>query len=493
MSRKAAIAKRMAFENQIYQDEEQEYVTSGAKLKCNKGTEETILVVPCVGTLGSSGRPKANVTHRDPNQYPDGNFEDEEYFGNCMMLAKQEVLRERSEGNQLTNISEILASVKMLVNEIEEMLESDISDIKCRPVLDSDWAGGIAGTYVGDDYALSDGCYLYCTNGGGRIEVVEAESDRPPDLIGKALIRAWMHEHVGNDAWGSISQVTVNEINATLYRNGITPSERGERYRTEIAHLMSQVAVETEYGRHLVEYLPGGNERQTRDFFNVFYGPPLLDGRGHAEHFSMGNHLGNDSNNNGSRFRGAGGIQITWRVNYQAFAIYLLIQREPRLYQRGFRAINPDRPRGTFRDGRILEPDHMPYMRSRELINEDSDFDETALIIDEVYERILDELRTLGICDDPEIRRITDIVTEGAEHVARYFPWSSLDWFWQEKVRPVFDLHGAGTTSAHVTAAINYRTDTYERREDLFDELIALWDEWLGEGRCFACGEVHYN
>lgn len=88
--------------------------------------------------------------------------------------------------------------------------------------------------------------------------------------------------------WCDVSENILDDLNITLNRFNITTTER-------IRHFMSQCAVESQYGYYTEEIASG----------------TAYEGR---------TDLGNTQLGDGTKFKGAGYIQVTGRANYQAFA-----------------------------------------------------------------------------------------------------------------------------------------------------------------------------
>jgi len=508
-----------------YQEDEDilgEYVTSGAKLICDGcvgslNCTNVTFKIPresCTGQL-EGGRPQANSKHTDVDENFVGDFgvceQKKVYLTELATLSERiETLEGSKDGWFRSAVIGILrffgsdvssnhTEINAEIEEINGRLENPrFEDYQCaiefyegaewQNVAEYPRSVDVSGKVNGDNTIApalltgENGSYINCKF-GGTIKVIENPQPIVHELVSVDLIETWMNENVPGAEWENISEADIREINEALHRNGITE-------RNGIAHILSQVVIENGYGRLVLEEMhqpqPGDN---VVTYFNRRYGP------NHNQHNLMGNHLGTDPSNNGSRYRGAGHIQLTWRVNYQAFATFLLIQNDSRLYDQGFRAINPRRPRGRRDDnGNQLEPDHMQSMRNEGIISQNSNLDNTAVIVDEVYSEILVALDELGIANNHDILQITRIVTVGAEHVAQYFPWSSLDWFWEEKIRPVFDANDGEPTSLQVTNAINQGTPSAGRREMLYYALMRVWDDLYGEdeGGCIYCGSIEH-
>ena len=466
-----------------------EHVVSGAKLVCDgscspEGPSDMILHVECVGEL-SNGRPLANAKHNNVDE----NFEDEGavYFGTCEI--KQDNIAELEElQNSDSSLAQIiLNTISSIANLVEALFGDDASD-DCEIEFDPGtyWENYAEGVYVDGEVngdrnnanALYIGeSFIYCKH-GGRITV---EENGLPDekLISQALLQAWAASRGVDEGWGAISQAEIEEMNAVFHRLGITGSQ--------IHHALAQIAAETGYGRWLFER-PWGliiapieySEEEMISYFNEKYGSS------HVDYYVLGNFLGDDHPNNGSRFRGAGFKQLTGRTNYQAFAINLLLEEFPELRLPPHHAewINPNAP-GHNMDAVISNMGlTIPSVHAHEL---------TAVVIDALYEKILEILEDdLNInMTSARVTNITRIVTEGAEFVGNHFPWESFEFYWRTRVSALF-VGGANPNPDDVTTTINPRENQHNRdlRVTLYNSIRDFWEEFLAV-YCFYCGESH--
>lgn len=91
--------------------------------------------------------------------------------------------------------------------------------------------------------------------------------------------------------WRNITESMVNDLNRTLSLFDISTPDR-------LAHFMSQCGHESGLGIYTKELASGSAYEYRKDLGNIYAG-------------------------DGSKYKGAGHIQLTGRVNYQAFANYI--------------------------------------------------------------------------------------------------------------------------------------------------------------------------
>lgn len=211
----------------------------------------------------------------------------------------------------------------------------------------------------------------------------------------KILTDAEIRQLLLNCNWNEseITQDVINDLQYTMKKYDINTQK-------EVCAFLAQCTFETGGGRNTVEL---GDE----SYFN--------------------------GTKYGSKYRGAGYIQLTWKYGYQAFAIYLVLREYPQLKD-------------------CVEYKNPAY-NSEEIIE-----DEYCLMIEEAKKRGID------------ISHYTNIVDIGYSYLAENFAWESAGYFWD--INSVNDLIENGGTIDDITTVVNRYDDTYSERASLYYTFI---------------------
>ncbi len=136
----------------------------------------------------------------------------------------------------------------------------------------------------------------------------------------------------------------------------------------------------------------------------------------------------------GSKYRGVGYIQMTWKYSYRAFATYLALQAHPELSNYT-----------TFRS---------PNNNYANAINRE-------------YTKLLNGAKTLGL----NISTYTNIVDKGYTYVSDNFAWESAGYDWT--IKQLNSLVDSGASVDDVSRKINrWDTATFPLRKALYDKII---------------------
>jgi hypothetical protein len=144
-----------------------------------------------------------------------------------------------------------------------------------------------AGKYVD---AITTGDFLTCFY-GGIIEIVEVPTVNGTKWQGKEYVTAYQLSAMGLIG---VTDSMVNDLNRVLFKYEINTIER-------IRHFLAQVQHESGNGKTLIEQYNGNSPESyfsNRDF------------RPEYEHTHAGD---------GARYRGAGYMQLTWKINIGVF------------------------------------------------------------------------------------------------------------------------------------------------------------------------------
>jgi len=205
---------------------------------------------------------------------------------------------------------------------------------KCKPDIEGlVWQGldnGEAVVKIAQNNAfLMNDAYMFCHHGQGLLYLDDSGQHLPvvEDVLDESIEDEIVEENVGFKNPLPLTMEQLNDFGFVIDSSGLQNLNRVlTKYKINnnlrISFFMGQVAHETFYGVRTLEY--GGINPV--EYFNNKYHPTT----------SAGINLGNLYENDGSRFRGAGYLQITGRWNYTAFSNYV---GNPNIVDQGYELV----------------------------------------------------------------------------------------------------------------------------------------------------------
>jgi predicted chitinase len=270
---KELMAKHYAFYGQF--QKEKEYVKRGSILWCSGGSKMSAFDILNDHGVEKAGSPIGICTDCKANQNIDT-------FGSCK--------KPTTEGypERPTMIPTVKSQFPFIMHKCIPMLNGSCSKTKSSKIKIWDES---AGKYVD---AITTGDFLTCFY-GGIIEIVEVPTVNGTKWQGKEYVTAYQLSAMGLIG---VTDSMVNDLNRVLFKYEINTIER-------IRHFLAQVQHESGNGKTLIEQYNGNSPESyfsNRDF------------RPEYEHTHAGD---------GARYRGAGYMQLTWKITYRSFSEYV--------------------------------------------------------------------------------------------------------------------------------------------------------------------------
>jgi len=270
---KELMAKHYAFYGQF--QKEKEYVKRGSILWCSGGSKMSAFDILNDHGVEKAGSPIGICTDCKANQNIDT-------FGSCKKPTP-EGYPERP-----AVIPTVKSQFPFIMHKCIPMLNGSWSKTKSSKIKIWDES---AGKYVD---AITTGDFLTCFY-GGIIEIVEVPTVNGTKGQGKEYVTAYQLSAM---VWIGVTDSMVNGLNRVLFKYEINTIER-------IRHFLAQVQHESGNGKTLIEQYNGNSPESyfsNRDF------------RPEYEHTHAGD---------GARYRGAGYMQLTWKITYRSFSEYV--------------------------------------------------------------------------------------------------------------------------------------------------------------------------
>jgi predicted chitinase len=270
---KELMAKHYAFYGQF--QKENKYVKRGSILWCSGGSKMSAFDILNDHGVEKAGFPIGICTDCKANQNIDT-------FGSCKKPTP-EGYPERP-----AVIPTVKSQFPFIMHKCIPMLNGSWSKTKSSKIKIWDES---AGKYVD---AITTGDFLTCFY-GGIIEIVEVPTVNGTKGQGKEYVTAYQLSAMG---WIGVTDSMVKDLNRVLFKYEINTIER-------IRHFLAQVQHESGNGKTLIEQYNGNSPESyfsNRDF------------RPEYEHTHAGD---------GARYRGAGYMQLTWKITYRSFSEYV--------------------------------------------------------------------------------------------------------------------------------------------------------------------------
>jgi predicted chitinase len=270
---KELMAKHYAFYGQF--QKENKYVKRGSILWCSGGSKMSAFDILNDHGVEKAGSPIGICTDCKANQNIDT-------FGSCKKPTP-EGYPERP-----AVIPTVKSQFPFIMHKCIPMLNGSWSKTKSSKIKIWDES---AGKYVD---AITTGDFLTCFY-GGIIEIVEVPTVNGTKGQGKEYVTAYQLSAMG---WIGVTDSMVKDLNRVLFKYEINTIER-------IRHFLAQVQHESGNGKTLIEQYNGNSPESyfsNRDF------------RPEYEHTHAGD---------GARYRGAGYMQLTWKITYRSFSEYV--------------------------------------------------------------------------------------------------------------------------------------------------------------------------